>query len=142
MELRIELPVVAEDIATFEDHTSEACKSHNQKDDNLPDGRSRRSRMGEDRTDTGVGPKRQKKGRDCPEKKGPCITPRTRWRCRSGGVGLANSAMKRPGVGARSLLIEERDCHNIRGSALLTSIEVLLERSCHFVVPEPGDISR
>jgi hypothetical protein len=85
---------------------------------------------------SGEAPKESKAYWYSPKQKRASIPARI-WRCcRLGGKGLCRSRMEPGGVSVRSLLIEDRRSHDVRGSALVALIRVQLRYGCHAVVPE------
>ena len=81
-------------------------------------------------------PKKAKAHRYSPKQQGLAITSRIRRRSRFCGERLCRSRMEFGGVGVRSLLIEQRRRHDVRRSALVALVWILLRYGCHAVVPD------
>lgn len=141
IELRINVTIVASYLSKIQDQPPKTNESQKQKKVDCTSLDRCGLMVFMDCAESGVSPDKENQYRECPKKKRPGISPRTgrrRCLCR---MGLANAPMQNAGIAARSLLIDEWDGHNIRGSALIALIRNPLQYSCHLVVPEPGDIS-
>ena len=56
------------------------------------------------------------------------------------GVGLATAPMECAGICARSLLVEDRDGHDIRSASLIALIGILLQYGRHVGALEPDGV--
>src|SRR5271163_1411989 len=81
-----------------------------------------------------------KEDEDCayPKKTRFHVTARMRRTSRKGRLGLAGSPTESARIAAGSLLIEQRDSHDLRGPASIALIESLLSCRRHFIAPNPS----